>query len=323
MIQIAWPWMFLLLPLPWLIARALPPAHPQGAALFLPFAASVDVNAPPTLGVLPRVRQLLFLLVWLALVTAAARPQWLGEPQAIPTTGRSLLLAVDTSDSMSTQDMANGASRLQVVQAVAGDFIRHRNGDRIGLILFGTRPYLQAPLTADLPTVSRFLNEAVVGIAGPATALGDAIGLSIKRLMEDRKNKPANAHDEQVLILLTDGSNTAGAMPPLEAAKLAAAVGLRIYTIGVGADVPADMFDPNNGTDLDEATLKSIASITGGAYFRAADADTLQQVYEKIDRLEPSAGQQQWYRPRDEWFYWPLGIALLLSVPAVWWRRYT
>jgi len=315
MIHIAWPWMFLLLPLPWLLARLLPPARPQGAALFLPFAASVAADAPPAGRALPWARRLLFALVWLALLAAAARPQWLGEPQAVPTTGRRLLLAVDVSGSMAQQDMANGASRLQVVQQVAGDFIRHRHGDRVGLILFGSRPYLQAPLTPDLATVDEFLQQAVVGVAGTATAIGDAIGLAIKRLRED--SEQAGGKGEEVLILLTDGSNTAGAMPPLQAAKLAAAAGLRIYTIGVGSNEQGFF----GGGDLDEGTLKAIAKATGGAYFRATDADALQQVYARIDKMEPSTGTSQWYRPSQEWFYWPLGIALLLSLPAALWRR--
>jgi Ca-activated chloride channel homolog len=307
--------MFLLLPLPWLLGRLLPPARPQGAVLFLPFAAAVAMDAKPTARALPRGRQLLFALVWLALVAAAARPQWLGNPQEVPTTGRRLLLAVDVSGSMANQDMANGYNRLQVVQRVAGEFIRQRHGDRVGLILFGSRPYLQAPLTGDLTTVDEFLHQAVVGVAGTATALGDAIGLAIKRLREDANQ--SGGKGEEVLILLTDGSNTAGAMPPEQAAKLAAAAGLRIYTIGVGS-AGGGFF--GGGSDLDEDTLKAIAKATSGEYFRAADAGTLQQVYTRIDRLEPSAGRSQWYRPSEEWFAWPLGLALLLSLPAVSWQ---
>jgi Ca-activated chloride channel family protein len=324
MIHFAWPWMLLLLPLPWLLSRQLPPARPQGAALFLPFAASVAGDSSPAMRTLPRLRMVLFVLVWLLLLAAAARPQWLGEPQPVPSTGRRLLLAVDVSGSMASEDMAGGYSRLQVVQKVAGDFIRHRHGDRVGLILFGTRPYLQAPLSADLGPVESFLNQAVVGVAGTQTAIGDAIGLAIKRLRDE--GGPSAQHSgnrggtETVLILLTDGSNTAGAMPPLQAAKLAAAAGLRIYTIGVGSSGQAAMFGFGGG-DLDEDTLKSIAQATGGEYFRATDASALQQVYARIDKMEPSAGREQWYRPRDEWFFWPLGLALLLSLPAVTWRE--
>lgn len=318
MIHIAWPWMLLCLPLPWLLARWLPPVQPQGAALFLPFAARVADAALPAGRPVSRPRRLLFALVWLLLVLAAIRPQWLGDPEPVASTGRRLLLAVDVSGSMASQDMAGGATRLQVVQKVAGDFIRRRHGDQVGLILFGTRPYLQAPLTPDLDTVDQFLNEAMIGVAGTQTAIGDAIGLAIKRLQQDPA-KPGRKGDT-VLILLTDGSSNAGAMPPAEAARMAAAAGLRIYTIGVGSDAQAGFFGLGGGdSDLDEDTLRLIAKTTGGEYFRATDADALEQVYARIDQLEPSAARQQWYRPRDEWFAWPLALALLLSLPAVLW----
>lgn len=319
MIHLAWPWMLLFLPLPWLLARLLPPLQPQGTALYLPFADSLPPAAAPAGTTMPRWRRLLFALLWLLLLAAAVRPQWLGDPQPVQTTGRRLLLAVDVSGSMQTDDMADGYSRLQVVKQVAGDFIRRRHGDQVGLILFGTRPYVQAPITADLGTVDRFLQEAMIGVAGPQTAIGDAIGLAIKRLRADRTGPGGG---DTVLVLLTDGRNDAGEMPPLEAAKLAAADGLRIYTIGVGAAAQQGLFglDPGND-DLDEDSLKAIAHTTGGAYFRAADAAALQRVYARIDQLEPSAGRDQWYRPRTEWFPWPLGLALLLSLPAAALRR--
>ncbi|MBU6260859.1 MAG: VWA domain-containing protein, partial [Burkholderiales bacterium] len=317
-IAFAWPWMLALLPLPWIVARWLPPAQPGGAALFLPFAAALDLGA----GAATRrpARAWLLALVWLALVGAATRPQWLGPPEPVATTGRRLMLAVDVSGSMATPDMADNASRLQVVQQVAGEFIRRRHGDQVGLILFGTRPYLQAPLTADLATVDSFLHQAQVGIAGPQTAIGDAIGLAIKRLRADDAvgRRHGSRRGEMVLILLTDGGNNAGAMPPDAAARMAAQEHLRIYTIGVGAAPQQGLFGLASGnTDLDEDTLKSIARITGGAYFRATDSDALQRVYARIDRLEPAAGRDRWVRPRDDWYAWPLALALLLSLPAV------
>lgn len=316
MFHLAWPWMLLFLPLPWLLAKRLSPIRPQAAALYLPFAAGIAVDAAALAGKTTRTRRLLFLLVWLLLVFAALRPQWLGAPEPVPTTGRRVLLAVDVSGSMATQDMADGYSRLQVVQKVAGDFIERRHGDQVGLILFGTKPYLQAPLTADLKTVYQFLQEAMIGIAGPQTAIGDAIGLAIKRLRDDTSRHRHKG--DTVLVLLTDGSSNAGVMPPLEAAKLAAQSGLRIYTIGVGAAAQPGFFGLMGGnSDLDEDTLKAIAKATGGEYFRATDASALKQVYARIDQLEPSAGRDQWYRPSTEWFPWPLGLALLLSLPLV------
>lgn len=311
----AWPWMAVFLPLPWLAGRVLPPAPPQGGALFLPFAASVASAGVTGFRATPRARVLLFALVWLLLVGAAMRPQWLGEPQPVPTTGRRLMMAVDASGSMAEQDMAGGATRLQVVQTVAGEFIRHRSGDQLGLILFGSQPYLQAPLTTDLDTVGQFLREAVIGVAGQQTAIGDAVGLALKRLQAHRD--AAGPQDKMVLILLTDGGNDAGLMDPIPAAKMAAAAGLRIYTIGVGAPVEQGAFGPSGNTGLDEATLQTMAQITGGAYFRATDATALQAVYRHIDQLEPASGETQWVRPSSEWFAWPLALALLLSVGVV------
>jgi Ca-activated chloride channel family protein len=319
MIHLAWPWLALLLPLPWLVYALQSPVASRGVALFVPMAATLAHQSTDIVRG-SRSARVVFAIIWLLLVAAAVRPQWLGEPQPVPTTGRRLMLAIDTSGSMATEDMAGGASRLRVVQSVAGRFIDGRHGDRVGLILFGTEPYLQAPLTADLATVHRFLNEALVGVAGTQTAIGDAIGLAIKRLRAERRGGAAGAAARQtVLVLLTDGENDAGAMPPLEAAGLAAQAGLRIYTIGVGAAPENRMFGMSAGnTDLDEDTLKEIAKATGGEYFRATDANALQAVYSQIDRLEPAAGTQQWLRPAEEWFTWPLAVALLLSVPAAW-----
>lgn len=313
MIEFAWPWLFALLPLPWLIGRFLPPARPPGEALFLPFAAALGGTATPAARRLPGVRRILLGLAWLCLLAAAARPQWLGEPQPVASTGRRVLLAVDVSGSMAAQDMAGGYNRLQVVQKIAGDFVARRHGDRVGLILFGSRPYLQAPLSADLATVREFLYQAVVGVAGGATALGDAIGLALKRLDDDK------TPGETVLILLTDGANTAGVMPPEQAARLAAAARLRIYSIGVGS--PPGVFSFGSGGDLDEDTLKAIAQATGGEYFRAEDAGDLLEVYARIDELEPAAGREQWYRPSEERFHWPLALALSLSLSGVLWRK--
>jgi len=318
--HLAWPWMAVLLPLPWVMYRYRSAAEPGGMAIFLPFAATLDrpLGGAPTAA---RLRQALFVLLWLLLVLAAMRPQWLGDPLPAPTTGRRVILAVDISGSMNTRDMANNASRLQVVQQVAGQFIDGRQGDQVGLILFGTQPYVQAPLTPDLATVHRFLDEALVGFAGTETAIGDAIGLAIKRLRAEAANGATTKGegDHTILILLTDGESNAGTLQPLQAARFAAEAGLRIYTIGVGAAARVGFFGSMGNNDLDEDTLKAIAKITGGQYFRATDANALQSVYAQIEKLEPVAGRDQWLRPTDEWFSYPLALALLLSVPAVWW----
>ena len=308
MIHFAWPLSILFLPLPWLVRRYWPEAS-QESALFLPFAAGIRLASAK--GTFPSRRNLLFLLVWLLLIAAAMRPQWLDEPLPVPVTGRKTMLAVDVSGSMATRDM--GASRLDVVKQVAGEFIKNRHGDQVGLILFGTQPYLQSPISLDLNTVSKFLQEAMVGIAGQQTAIGDAIGLALKVMQADRPKSGG----EMVLILLTDGGNNAGMMDPITAARIAASSGMRIYTIGVGSEFRQGFFGMSGNADLDENTLKEIARITGGEYFRATDADALDRVYARIDKLEPGSGPDQWYRPHKEWFVWPLALALLLSIPAV------
>jgi Ca-activated chloride channel homolog len=317
MFHLAWPWMALLLPLPWILLRVRGAAQPEGSALYLPLAAHVASPGAAS-ATLPRSVLALLAAVWTLLVLAAMRPQWLGQPLPVPTSGRQIMLAIDCSGSMATEDMGGDESRLQVVQQVAGRFIDERRGDQIGLILFGTRPYLQAPLTTDISTVHQFLDEAVVGIAGPQTAIGDAIGLALKELRQRERTGGASMH-QSALILLTDGGNDAGVMPPLEAARLAAQTGLRIFTIGVGAAEEQSLFGLTVGnSDLDTSLLKKIASITGGQYFRATDADALRAVYRRIDELEPASGDKRWLRPAAEWFTWPLTLALLLSLPGAW-----
>jgi Ca-activated chloride channel family protein len=289
--------------------------EPGGSALYLPFAAAVET--PGAARVRPRYVPTLLTAVWALLVLAAMRPQWLGQPLPAPTLGREIMLAIDCSGSMATQDMG-GASRLEVAQIVAGRFVDQRRGDQVGLILFGTRPYLQAPLTGDLATVHHFLDRAVVGVAGPQTAIGDAIGLAIKQLRQRQSTGGASMR-QSVLILLTDGGNDAGVMPPLQAAQLAAQTGLRIFTIGVGAAAQQSLFGLTMGnSDLDVDLLQKIAGVTGGEYFRATDAEALSAVYHRIDKLEPVSGDKRWLRPAAEWFTWPLGLALLLSLPAAW-----
>jgi Ca-activated chloride channel family protein len=316
-IHLAWPWLLLLLPLPWLVRRWWPPATATGgAALFAPFALGLaGTGDKPTVSASARWRLGLAALVWLCLLAAAARPQWLGEPVPLPQQGRNLVLAIDVSGSMETPDLTldgSQANRLEVVKQVAGEFVENRAGDRVGLILFGSQAYLQAPLTFDHVTVRHFLDEAVIGVAGRETAIGDAIGLGVKRLRE----APGG---EAVLILLTDGQNTAGAVSPRQAAELAAQTGLRIHTIGIGAErmrvrglLGTRLVNPS--ADLDEATLRAIAETTGGRYFRARSREDLEDVYARLDELEPVAGESHVVRPVTALYPWPLGVALLLSL---------
>jgi len=315
--NLAWPWLLFLLPLPWLLRRWLSAAPRTGMqALKVPwFAMVVDTGGgwlrQPVLAAIAG-------LVWLSLLLAAARPQWVGEIENLPITGRDLLLAVDISGSMDTQDMVLGGktvNRLAVVKKVAGDFIERRKGDRVGLVLFGSRAYLQTPLTFDTQTTATLLEESEIGLAGRETAIGDAIGLAVKRLRED-------AASDRVLVLLTDGANTSGEVQPMQAAEFAAREGLKIYTVGVGADemMVRDFFGSrlvNPSADLDEDTLRAIAERTGGAYFRARDAEALAKIYEQLDQLEPVESDQEAVRPVDELFYWPLAMAFTLALAGI------
>ncbi len=316
MIEFEWPWLFALLPLP--LLRYLLPAAAENrqAALRTPFlddfAAIMNRGGATTAGS----RALLAgaLLAWILLVTAAARPQWYGEPVELPVSGRDLMLAVDLSASMQEQDFVlsgHTTDRLTAVKRVAGEFIERRNGDRIGLILFGDRAYVQSPLTFDRRTVNTLLQEAFLGLAGERTAIGDAIGLAVKRLQD-------NPQQRRILILMTDGANTAGELEPLKAAELAQQAGLKIYTIGIGADAVQrrsffGTFTVNPSRDMDEQTLTAIAEATGGRYFRAHDTAELSGIYGILDELEPVEVEQQSFRPTRALFYWPLALAFLLS----------
>ena len=314
MIYFAWPWLLTILPLPLLIRYLLPAQNPiEQAALKVPFLADFSVSKTTLSFQTKQWPLLLAAIAWLLLVLACTRPQWLGEPIEQAVSGRDLMLAVDLSGSMEEQDfMINNkpVDRLTASKWVAGDFINRRVGDRIGLILFGTQAYLQTPLTFDRKTVLTLLNESVIGLAGENTAIGDAIGLAVKRL----KNQAANS---RVLILMTDGANTAGEIAPLKAAELAAASHLKIYTIGIGADemIVRSLFGSrkvNPSRDLDENTLVKIAESTGGRYFRARNADELNNIYMLLDKLEPVEKDKQYFRPRSELYIWPLSLALVL-----------
>ena len=314
-IEFAWLWTLAALPLPlivaWLWPRAATRAEP---ALKLPFDGALAVTLITTRTSPNRLRLLLATLAWVLLVIAAARPQHVGEPVQLPVSGRDLMLAVDLSGSMQTEDMSvhgDVVSRLTAVKAVAGDFIDRRQGDRLGLILFGDQAYLQTPLTFDRKTVRTQLNEAAIGLAGQQTAIGDAIGLAVKRLRDQPQ-------ENRVLILLTDGDSNAGEVTPLKAAELAKRDHVRIYTIGVGAEqaLVQTIFGTQRvaNTDLDEPTLKAIAATTGGRYFRARDMHELEKIYQLIDAIEPVSVDHQTFRPVDELYHWPLGIALALAV---------
>lgn len=322
--SLAWPWMLLMLPLPLLVRWLLPAVSgTTDAGLKVPslsgFAVLTDRSE---VELLLNWRLWLAVIAWLMLVLASARPERIGDELEVPVSGRNLMLAVDLSGSMDAKDFELGGrrvDRLTATKAVASDFIGRREGDRIGLILFGERAYLQVPLTLDRETVKILLLEAFIGLAGEKTAIGDAITLAVKRIYEQDA-----AGEDHVLVLLTDGANTAGEVDPIKASELAAQIGLRIYTIGIGAEqmvvssIIGGMRRVNPSADLDEETLTKIAQQTGGRYFRAVDTAGLQEIYRLLDEIEPVAEPEAGFRPVKTFFYWPLGgafgLVFLLSI---------
>ncbi|MFK7974546.1 MAG: VWA domain-containing protein [Halioglobus sp.] len=321
MIEWVWPAVLLLAPLPLLVMRLMPAARTQQVAVRAPF-----FNQWQQLGEGQSVRSgagglfslLALWLMWLLFLLALARPVWVGEPIELPDSGRDLMLAVDISGSMRIEDMQAGqrlVRRLDAVKQVGSDFVSRRKGDRLGLILFGSNAYVQSPLSFDNATVERFLLEAQIGFAGTETSIGDAIGLAVKRL----KERPAQS---RVLILLTDGQDTASSVEPLDAAKLAASLDIRIYTIGIGADslTMPGIFGSSFGSrrvnpsaELDEEGLQEIARLTGGQYFRARNPQELAQIYRLMDQLEPVEQEASVYRPRQALGYVALLGALVCS----------
>ncbi|MEE9452056.1 MAG: VWA domain-containing protein [Gammaproteobacteria bacterium] len=316
MFAFAWLWAFILLPLPWLFRIVFKPAEQSiASALKIPFYGAMYSLIQTRRDLRASWRKWLVFLAWLCFLTALAGPQWIGEPVTIERSGRHIMLAVDLSGSMEIQDMelANQpVDRLTIVKAVADQFIRQRVGDRLGLILFGTRAYLQTPLTFDRQTVAAMLDDATIALAGPQTAIGDAIGLAIKRLQDTEAQ-------DRVLILLTDGANNAGMLDPIQAAEIAARDGIKIYTVGMGADqmVVPSILGPqvvNPSWDLDEAALERIADLTGGLFFRATDSQQLAQVYQAINELEPVVSDEAVFRPITDYYYWPLAVVLFISL---------
>lgn len=317
---LAWPWMLLALPLPLLARWWLPPARGDGAALRVPYGARLDGIADGAGRSLPRGGiGVLAWMAWALLCLAAARPQQLGEPVQPPQAGRDLMLAVDLSGSMAEEDMALGGrlvDRLTAAKAVLSDFLDRRAGDRVGLLVFGQRAYVLTPMTLDLDSVREQLDGTVAGLAGRETAIGDAIGLAVKRLR-------AKPRGERVLVLLTDGVNTAGVLDPLKAAALAHDAGVRIHTIAFGGyggglsifGVPIRM--PGGDELTDETTLRGIAQATGGRAFRARDTDELAGIYAEIDKLEPVPREGRSVRPRIERYAWPLGLSIAAGLLAL------
>jgi Ca-activated chloride channel family protein len=311
MLSLSHPWLLLLLPLPWLALRLLPAYRQSRAALqvpFLPLLARLTGQQPgpgatearPGVG-----DRLVRLGVWLALILALARPQWLEEPLVRDLPMRDLLLAVDLSGSMETEDLTDAegrqVDRLTAVKQVLDGFLARREDDRIGLIVFGSAAFVQAPFTDDVEVLRTLLDEVTLRMAGPKTVLGDAMGLAMTLFERSEL-------EERVMIALTDGNDTGSLVPPDRAAAIARDQGVTVHTVGVG--------DPREaGEDaLDEATLREVAATTGGRYFFAADRQALDQIYAELDQLTPRKVASISHRPQRELFHWPLAVAVGLTL---------
>ena len=319
----AWPWLLAAIPLPWLVHALLPARPSQVPALRVPWGERLRKAASGgLLQATSRSFPWLAMLAWSLLCVAAARPQDLGPPIAPPQVGRDMMLAVDLSASTGEEDMELGGrlvDRLTAAKAVLADFLDRRVGDRIGLVVFGDRAFALTPLTLDRDSVRQQLDASVVGLAGRATALGDAIALSTKRLQQQET-------EQRVLIVLTDGVNTAGVLEPAKAAQIARDAGVRIHAIAFGGEGGGALsvfgFSlPTGGDEVDEAGLQKIAQLTGGRFFRARDTEALAGIYAEIDALEPVKRQGQAVRPKIERYPWPLGLALAVGVLALLLRR--
>jgi Ca-activated chloride channel family protein len=325
MLSLELPNILWLAPLPILVWLLAPSARRQQMALWVPFFNDwQQLEGKRSASRSPLLTALGLALIWLALLLAAAQPSWLGEPVSQAISGREMLLAVDISESMTIEDMEiNGqtAPRIDAVKAVVSEFVERRRGDKLGLILFGSQAYSHVPLTFDVTTLRTLLLEAQPGFAGKYTAIGDAIGLSVKRLLD-------RPEQSRVIVLLTDGANTAGTIDPVKAAQLAATAGIKIYTIGVGAnemEIPGIFGSPlgarriNPSADLDEKSLQQIADFTGGRYFRAANTRDLETIYQLLDQLEPTGEDQLMFRPRASLAHWPLALAFACSLAIAAW----
>ncbi len=311
MLEFAYPWAFLALPAPLLARWLLPARQERVSALRVPFfqelvrAANIEARSGAVVLSNRFFQFVVMLLIWVCLVAGIAKPQWVGEPITRTEAARDVMLAIDLSGSMDYADFPDeegrNVRRLTAVQHVVDRFIAERETDRIGLIVFGNRAYLQLPFTRDVATARALVDLMDVGMAGPQTAIGDAIGLSVRSF-------ESSEVEQRLLILLTDGNDTASKMTPINAAEIASLNGVEIHTIGVG--------DPRgSGEDrVDFATLEAIASRTGGQFFNAEDEAALADVYRRIDEMAPGEINTQTWRPRESLVHWPAGAALLIGL---------
>jgi len=311
MLGFNYPWIFLLLPLPLLIHYFAPAYQEPRIAVRVPFMELLNrlsgnqAGSGAAIVHRTRIQTVQIALVWLSLVAALARPIWMDEPMVRELPMRDLLVALDLSGSMDTRDFTDdsgvASDRLTAAMQVLDQFLSRREGDRVGLIFFGSAAFVQAPFTEDLAVVRELLDEAQVRMLGPRTVLGDAIGVAIQLFERSEV-------EERVLIILTDGNDTGSMIPPPRAAEIARDNGVTIYTIAMG--------DPQAAGEqaLDEVTLKEVADTTGGEYFHAEDRGALDRIYQTLDQLNPKQVESLSYRPEHELYFWPLGFAIILSL---------
>ncbi len=316
MIDLAFPWALLLLPAPLLIWRWIPPYRERTLALRFPFfrriVQAVDVEPRPGSIVLTRrwLQMAVAILVWVLLTIALARPERVSEPIELTKAARDVVIAIDISGSMDKRDFVaedgTPSQRLEAVKRVVGRFIKARAGDRVSLIVFGSKAFVQAPFTEDLTTVRKLLEQTEVGMAGPHTVIGDAIGLAIRTF-------EASEIQQRLLILLSDGADTGSRMSPVNAAEIAAQNGVEIFTVGVGNPKVAG----ENQVDL--TVLQDIATRTNGRFFFADNEAGLAAVYERIDAMSPRNVESLTFRERTPLGHWPLVAAAILALVTVAW----
>ena len=307
--EIANLWVFGLLPLPLLIYWLIPPLRMKSASLLFPNLSKAQdyTHQKARASALVKRRNIVtwvgLVFVWILVITSLSSPQLVGEPEMKVKTSRNFLIVADISFSMAQTDWTiddEKVTRWTAVKHVLHDFISRREGDRMGLIFFGSSAYIQVPFTPDLETVDRMLEEADVGMAGQMTNIGKAIVKGIEMFDQD-------SMETKVMMLLTDGIDAGTDILPLDAADLARTDSVLIYTIGIG--------DPESASsDLDEKTLEEISEMTGAQYFRAMDSDRLEEIYEELDRLEPMEYEEEEYRPTTLLYPYPLGAAILLTL---------
>lgn len=309
MLEFAYPWLFALAVVPLIVRRVFHPYREKQPSVQVPFFELLVefTGASPGKGAVVRqkmrMQKIALAAGWCLLVVAMARPQWIGEPVETNRSARDIMIAVDISGSMGERDFktpeGQPITRLEGVNRVMKDFVDRRPLDRLGMIVFGTFSYLQTPFTDDHPTFLSLLREAQVGMAGPKTNFGDAMGLAV-RLFEKSKTR------NRVLIVLTDGNDTGSKVPPVEAAKIALAGDIRIYAVAMGDPAAAGQ------EKIDVETLRRIAAITGGRFFEAQNHGELEKAHQDIMALEPEEYETIVYSPRKSLHPYFLGAIIIL-----------